>query len=166
MSNPVESDWNWFSKLPRREKGKKLPRNVEDELVRMCVWEYARECGPLIEAISKYRQTARAGRRSRKQADELVQTIDEIAGRFNWRFLCSPDFPSKAWLDLGPGQRTKQIDFPFVERAAVRPKLGTIEVEHGKGKRQQKTDWFPTPPCFSGDLASFFKKKDPKVLRR
>ena len=152
MNDPTDSDWNWFAKFPHRETGKKLPRSAEDELIRMCVWEYARECRPLVEAISKYRDTVRIGQRAREEADELVQVIERMAGRFNWRFLCSPDFPDKAWLDLSSRRSNAYADFPFAERASIRPTDVTIEVKHGKRTRPQKVDWLPTPPRFFGDL--------------
>jgi hypothetical protein len=63
MRSFTEADWNFFAYLAPLEEMARLAskskaevrKRANNELMRMCVWEYARECAPLCSAISGLR---------------------------------------------------------------------------------------------------------------
>jgi hypothetical protein len=171
--------WDFFGELP--QKGA--------ELNRMCIWEYARECRPLIQAVDKlrtmvgsvlrigddeecaretYQRVLNKGatdaedipaivmsRRSKKFRQlspaekkrveslkhlsenwpKLVESIGAIVPRFNWRFLCSPGFPSKPWLLARLECGSLASDSLFPEPAIPAGGKFTVKVKYGKKKR-------------------------------
>ena len=163
MRIPKEKDWNFFGALPS---------NL-NELIRMCVWEYARECRPLIDAIAKFKAIPEPPRASRtrlarfnREQQRLLAPINKIAGRFDWGFLCARDFPSKPWLSRSARSSPQARDSLFTETKVLQPTDPYVEVKHGKKTRKQKVEWRPFPPRFFGDVSDCFENGNREVFDR
>ena len=202
----------------KAETEAKLRKSASDELMQMCVWEYARECQPLREAIQglhdlvgdlldlrtkakcapvtleaiktgkilakpnhpgvpagpgskKYRAQPKAIQiRARPYRDfvekrkRLLKVVEAIVGRFNWHFLCSPEFPGRPWVDPNSNCEIKRSETLFLDRTGVYPKPTEVMVRHGRGRRRGVRRELPMPARFSGNFADYFDNGDRAVL--
>lgn len=98
--------------------------------------------------------------------DEFRRAIDEIAGRFDWSFLCSAQFPEEPWLQPEPECAIKARGALFRKSPLHSGENQEMKVPYGRKERVRVIPNLPKLFRFQGDMRDHAARGDVTVFNQ